>query len=38
MAYVFVVTKKGFPEFIKRMIKIDDEVEQLMINIKKGVA
>jgi hypothetical protein len=38
MAYVFVVTTKGFPKFIERMIKIDKEVEEIMIKIKKGVA
>jgi hypothetical protein len=38
MAYIFVVTKKGFPKFIQRMTKLDEKVEQLMIEIKKGVA
>ena len=38
MAYVFVVTKKGFPKFIEQMVKIDEEVEDIMIKIKKGVA
>ena len=38
MAYVFVVTTKGFPKFIERMINIDKEVEEIMIKIKKGVA
>lgn len=38
MAYIFVVTKKGFPKFIQQMTKLDEKVEQLMIKIKKGVA
>lgn len=38
MAYVFVVTKKGFPKFIQQMLKVDEEVEEIMIKIKKGVA
>lgn len=38
MAYVFVVTKKGFPKFIERMVKIDEEIEEIMIKIRKGVA
>lgn len=38
MAYVFVITKKGFPKFIEQMVKIDEEVEEIMIKIKKGVA
>lgn len=38
MAYVFVVTKKGFPKFIERMVKIDEEIEEIMIRIRKGVA
>lgn len=38
MAYIFVVTKKGFPKFIQQMTELDEKVEQLMIKIKKGVA
>ena len=35
MAYIFIVTKKGFPKFINQMIKIDKEVKQFMVKIKK---
>lgn len=38
MAYVFVITKKGVPGFMKKMLELDDMVEQKMIEIRKGVA
>ena len=38
MAYVFVVTKKGFPTFLNSMLKLEDEVEQKMINTRKSSA
>ena len=38
MAYVFVVTKKGFSHFVNSMLKLEDEVEQKMIDIIKGTA
>jgi len=38
MAYIFVVTRKGLPTFIEKMINLEETVEQNMINIKKGVA
>ena len=31
MAYVFVLTKKGFSSFLNSMLKLEDEVEQKMI-------
>jgi len=37
MAYVFVITKKGFPEFMEKMIKLGDAVEQEMIEIRRGI-
>ncbi len=36
MAYVFLVTKKWFPQFIKQMVKVDKEVEEIMIKTRKG--
>ena len=38
MAYVIVITKKGFSAFLESMLKLEDEVEQKLINIIKGSA
>lgn len=38
MAFVFVLTKNGFPNFIDRMIHLQDEVQQKMIKAIKGNA
>ncbi len=34
MAFVYVVTKKGFPEFIESMIQVQNEVEDEMIQLR----
>ncbi|HXI00543.1 MAG TPA: hypothetical protein VNI52_09750 [Sphingobacteriaceae bacterium] len=34
MAYVFVVTKKGFPDFIETMLKIEEEIETEMTDLR----
>ena len=36
MAYIFVVTKKGFPIFMKSMMELEDKVERRMIEIVKA--
>lgn len=36
MAFIFVVTKKGFHPFISKMTELEDDVEIKMINIIKG--
>ena len=36
MAYVIVITKKGFSAFLESMLKLEDEVEQKLINIIKA--
>lgn len=36
MAYIFVVTKKGFPVFMKSMRELEDKVERRMIEIVKA--
>lgn len=38
MAYVFVVTKKGFSTFLNSMLKLEDEIEQKMIKTRKSTA
>ena len=38
MAYVFVLTKKGFSPFLHSMLKLEDEVEQKMINARNKSA
>ena len=38
MAYVFVVTKKGLPPFLKKIRNLEDEIELKMIEAKKGSA
>lgn len=38
MAYIFVITKKGFPNFIDTMLKVEDNVEQKMIELRKSLA
>ncbi len=35
MAYIFVVTKKGFPEFIDEMINLEKSIESDMIEFRK---
>jgi hypothetical protein len=35
MAYVFIVTKNGFPEFIKKMRKLEETVKLKMIETRK---
>ena len=35
MAYIFVVTKKGFPNFMNSMLKTEEEIETEMIRIRK---
>jgi hypothetical protein len=35
MAYVFVVTKKGYPKFIKKMLEIENIVGEKMLKIVK---
>lgn len=37
MAFVFVLTKKGFPDFVDRLIKLQEEVELKMIKTKKAL-
>ena len=36
MAYVFVVTKKGFSNFISSMLEIEEKIESDMIKMRKG--
>jgi len=38
MAYIIVVTKKAFPSFLTSMLKLENEVEQKMIDNIKGSA
>lgn len=38
MAYVFVVTKKGFANFMNDMLELETKIEREMIEKKKGVA
>ena len=38
MAYVFVLTQKGFSTFLNSMLKLEDEVEQKMINARQSSA
>jgi hypothetical protein len=35
MAYVFVVTKKGFPDFMNSMLKVEEQIETDMIKLRK---
>ena len=37
MAYVFVVTKNGFKEFINKMLKLEDNVGNKMVKIRKSI-
>lgn len=36
LAYVFVVTRKGFPSFMKSMMELEDNVERRMMEIAKS--
>ncbi|OFY99546.1 MAG: hypothetical protein A2491_07040 [Bacteroidetes bacterium RIFOXYC12_FULL_35_7] len=36
MAYIFIVTKQGFPNFIKQMVKLENDVEEKMIKMKNN--
>lgn len=38
MAYVFVLTQKGVSSFLNSMLKLEDEVEQKMINARQSSA
>ena len=37
MAYIFVITMRGFPDFMDSILKIEEEVESEMIKIRNKV-
>jgi hypothetical protein len=38
MAYVFVVTKKGFLDFMSMAINLEKEVDEKLVELRKGNA